>query len=154
MCVCIHETLSWRVAPSICLTCLYDLYRFNTVSYVVDYYLKESKKLKNTPKGANHHYHHHYHHSPTHSLLFLQSIIISRSFSSLLSLEVPHSYIYIYYIYTCDISKTPLTKVFYSFCLFLSSFRRHVCIYRCETKIPLVCMLWYLHTPLRASFIM
>jgi hypothetical protein len=52
---------------------------------------------------------------------FSQYIIISRSFSSLLSLEVPHSYIYIYiyvYIYTCDISKTPLAKVFYSFCLF------------------------------------
>jgi len=84
---------------------------------------------------------------------FLQSIIISRSFSSLLSLEVPHSHVYIYILVTFLRHLVPRSFILSVF------FYRHfvvmyVCIYECETKIPLVCMLWYLHTPLRASFIM
>jgi hypothetical protein len=84
---------------------------------------------------------------------FFQSIIISRSFSSLLSLEVPHSYIHIYVLVTFLRHLSPrffiLSVLFYRY-----FFVMYVYMYACETKIPLVCMLWYLHTPLRASFIM
>jgi hypothetical protein len=72
---------------------------------------------------------------------FLQSIIISRSFSSLLSLEVPHSHVYIYIYILVTFLRHPVPRSFVLSVFFYRHFVvMYVCTYEYETKIPLVCV--------------